>query len=62
MKAYILSENDLSNLLAYIDRDPRYGDKGGSSRAFTEEQREAFIEAHRFFNFQVRRWIDEVKK
>lgn len=62
MKAYILSENDLSNLIAYIDRDPRHGHTGGSSKTLTEDQREAFIEAHRFFNYQVRRWIDEVKK
>jgi hypothetical protein len=62
MKAYILSENDLSNLLAYIDRDPRYGDNGGSSRVLTKEEQEAFTESYRFFNYQVRRWIDEVKR
>lgn len=62
MKAYILSELDFKNLIANIDRDPRYGDNGGSSKTFTPEQREAFIEAHRFFNYQIRKWIDEVQK
>lgn len=62
MKAFILSESDFENLLADIDRDPRYGMKGGSSQTFTEEQRAAYEEAHRFFNYQIRSWIDKVKK
>lgn len=62
MKAYILSELDFARLIDNIDRDPRYGDVGGSSKILTKEQQEAFTEAHRFFNFQIRRWIDEVKK
>ncbi len=62
MKAYILSEEDFETLLTMIDRNPAYGVKGGSSVALSDQQREANNEAHRFFNYQIRTWIDKVKK
>ena len=62
MKAYILTEEDFSNLLEKIDRDPNHGDNGGSSRVFTEDERRAHEEAHRRFNYWGRIWIDKVKK
>lgn len=63
MKAYILTEKDLENLILRIDRDPQHGDNGGSSNASVNDpgRREAYNEAHRFYNYQVRKWIDEVK-
>jgi hypothetical protein len=62
MKAFILTEADFEKLLAGIDRDPRYGDNGGSSVSLSAEQQAAYTEAHRFFNYQIRTWISEVKK
>ncbi len=62
MKAYILTEKDLDNLVLRIDRNPKHGTEGGSRVALSEQERKAHDEAHRFFNFQVRRWIDEVKQ
>lgn len=63
MKAYILTEKDIERLLTLIDRDPKHGADGGSSRG-TMDQHEQMVynEAHRFYNYQVRKWIDEVSK
>lgn len=62
VKAYILQEADFAALLAAIDRDPAYGQRGGSSDVLSEKEREAHARAHRFFNYQVRTWIEGVKK
>lgn len=62
MKAYILTEDDFKKLLAAIDRDPEFGPQGGSSMPLTAKEREAHVEAHRRFNYQVRSWISEVQK
>lgn len=61
-KVYLLKEEDLERLLAEIDRDPTYGDRGGSSAVLSESERRAHETAHRFFNLVVRRWVDTVKK
>lgn len=61
-KAYILNEADLERLLTLIDRDPAHGHSGGSGNALNEQERRVYEDAHRFYNFQVRRWVDEVKK
>lgn len=60
MKAFILKQEDLDALLVAIDRDPKHGSNGGSSVALTQEQQDAHDQAHRFYNYQVRRWIQKV--
>jgi len=62
MKAYILNEEDFDKLLTAIDRDPQHGLNGGSSQVFSPVEKQAFETAHRFYNYQVRRWLDSVKK
>jgi hypothetical protein len=60
MKAYILNDKDFADLQTRIDRDPQHGYQGGSSKVITEKDRHIYEEAHRFYNYQVRRWIDLV--
>ncbi len=63
MKAFILKQNDLDRLLTYIDRNPEHGRDGGSSSATVSEHDQMVRnEAHRFYNYQVRKWIGEVEK
>lgn len=64
MKAFILTEADLSRLLLMVDRDPKHGANGGSSDSPVRDrvENEAHDKAHRFYNYQVRKWIDEVSK
>lgn len=61
MKAFILTETDLDRLLLRIDRDPK---NGGSSQSSVRDpmKEQAYDEAHRFYNYQVRTWIAEVSK
>lgn len=62
MRVYVLTLGDLDTLLAAIDRDPKHGRDGGSSQTFTPEEKKAFESAHRFYNYQVRTWIEKVTK
>ncbi len=62
MKAYILSDDDFEKLTAAIDRDPKHGYDGGSSVILNKEEQLAFDAAQRFFNYQIRKWIDKVKQ
>lgn len=62
MKVYILTDQDFDKLLAEIDRNPEYGQAGGSSRALSKNERRAFEQAHRFYNFLIRKWIDGMKR
>ena len=62
MKVYILKDSDFAALTAAIDRDPLWGEHGGTSRPMNPEEREAHTQAHGFFNYQVRRWISDMKK
>jgi hypothetical protein len=62
VRAYILTEADLLRLTTMIDRDPRYGAVGGSGDVLSDIEQRAHDKAHRFYNYQVRVWIDEVKK
>ena len=62
MRAFILKVEDFEELLSAIDRDPQYGYNGGSSIILNSEENEAFRKAHRFFNYQVRSWIEKVQK
>lgn len=61
MKAYILSEADFELLTTSVDRDPRHGQRGGSSAVLSEIEQQAHDKAHRFYNYQVRTWIEKVK-
>jgi hypothetical protein len=61
-KAYLLTDADFAELLSSIDRDPRWGSQGGSSRFLTQEETAAHDAAHRFYNYQLRTWIEEMKK
>lgn len=62
MKVYLLHESDIERLRTLIDRDPKHGYEGGSSTVLSEMERRAHDEAHRFYNYQICRWIDEVTK
>jgi hypothetical protein len=61
MKAYILTEKDLQSLKDRIDKDPRHG-YGGSSQILSESDTRIYEEAHRFYNYQICKWIEEIKK
>lgn len=62
MKVYILKESDFQQLLDNIDRNPEHGMQGGSSQSFDKESREAYKDAHRFYNYHIRSWIDKMKE
>jgi hypothetical protein len=62
MKVYIIKDEDVDRLLDNLDRDPKYGARGGSSQVISKEQQLMFEEVHRFYNFQIRRWLDEIRK
>ena len=62
MKAYVLTEQDFELLLASIDRNPRFGLKGGSSKELTVEEQKAHDDAYCFYNYQIRTWIEKVKQ
>lgn len=62
MKVYQLTDKDFELLLTIIDRDPQHGRDGGSSVSLTDEEMEVYREAHRFYNYQIRKWIDGVCK
>lgn len=62
MKCYLLKDEDFESLCAAIDRDPEHGVRGGSSSVLSIQERMAYSEAHRFYNFLVREWIDKQKE
>ena len=64
MKQIVLTQADIDRLLSYIDRDPEHGSDGGSSNASVNDGRNRMIysDAHRFYNYNIRKWIDEVSK
>lgn len=59
---YMLTDADFERLLLMIDRDPRNGYSGGSSSVLSEAEAMQHHDAHRFFNYQIRTWLDSVKK
>lgn len=63
-KMYVLSQTDLDRLVTMIDRDPEHGSNGGSSDSSVNDagKRMVYSQAHRFYNYQVRKWIDEVSR
>lgn len=62
MKVYILTDSDFERLTAEIDRDPAYGNRGGSGVVIEQSEMNAHREAHGFFNFVIRRWISSVRE
>lgn len=62
MKCYLLKDEDFEELFSAIDRDPRWGTKGGSSDVMSKEEQEAHEKAHRFYNYQLRTWADKMKR
>lgn len=62
MKVYILKDSDFEHLLTSIDRDPRHGERGGSSQVLSTVEEGAHDDAHRFYNYQVRTWINLVQR
>ncbi len=61
MKVYMLTEADFEALIDAIERDPERGSHG-KGIPLTKAESDAHFEAHRFYNFHVRSWIDKVKK
>jgi len=62
MKVYMLTQDDIDLLTTMTDRNPRHGDRGGSSQVLSKQESDAHDEAHRFYNYQVRTWIQKVTK
>lgn len=62
MKVYVLTQSDIDELLLSIDRNPRHGPNGGSSIVLSESEQRYYDESHRFYNYQVRRWVERVTK
>lgn len=64
MKAYILTDSDFEKILLRIDRDPKHGANGGSSDSGVRDpvMNAVYDEVHRFYNYQLRKWIDEVQR
>ena len=62
MKVYILKDSDLEHLTTEISRDPRFGKFGGSEMILSVDEEKLFKEAYMFYNYIVRRWIEEIKK
>lgn len=55
MIAYIIKDEDIEALLSSLEVDP----EKASRECQTPSDRHKFAEAHRFYNYRVRRWIDE---
>lgn len=62
MKVYLVTDADLEQLRANLARNPQHGLAGGGSVSLTPEELRAHEEAHRFFWYQVLRWIDTIKE
>ena len=60
MKVFQLTQGDFDKLLLLIDQNPEQS--GGSSHHMSDTDRRAHQEAHRFYNYHIRGWIDEVTR
>ena len=60
MRVYVIKDEDLDRLRALIDRDPHWGERGGSSQVLSAVEEEAHNRAHYWFNHQICSWIDSV--
>jgi len=62
-KVYQITDKEIELLLTRIDRDPTHGRDGGSSRGdLSLDEVRIYHEAHRFYNYQVRKWLDEIQQ
>ena len=61
MRVYLLKDSDFETLLDNLDRDPKHGYRGGSSTVLSEQERQIYDDAHRFYNYQIRVWLGKVK-
>ena len=62
MKIYQITDKDIKALLAAIDRNPVHGMEGGGSTVLNNAELEAHNKAHRFYNYQVVNWVQEISK
>jgi|WetSurMetagenome_2_1015567.scaffolds.fasta_scaffold04771_12 hypothetical protein len=62
VRVYLIKDEDLDRLRTLIDRDPRWGEQGGSSQVLSKEEELEHGRAHRWFDWQICAWIDSVKK
>lgn len=63
MKVYLLKDEDFEELLTALRLDPaRVPVLGNANGQLTEEQRRVFDEAHRFYNYHVRTWMEKQKR
>lgn len=62
MRVYLIKDADIDRLFAQLDRDPTHGMVAGSAQVLTQQEREAHAQAHRFYNFQLRQWINDIVK
>jgi hypothetical protein len=60
MRVYILKDDDFEKLLAEISKDPKHGIDGGSGVVLSDVEQKAHDDAHSFYNYLIRRWIDRV--
>lgn len=58
MKVFLLTQNDIDLLVSTIELDPERA--GGTSQIFTQEEKLAYHDAQRWYNYQVRTWIKKV--
>ena len=56
-KVYLITDADIEELINSLEIDP----EKKSRWAKDEEGRRIFKEAHRFYNYIVRRWIDKIQ-
>jgi hypothetical protein len=58
MKVYIIKDEDLEVLISVMQADP------GKviNDIITDSERRWFDKAFRFYNYQIRNWIDNIKK
>ena len=62
MKVYVLKESDFEALRTALTIDPKRAERGTGGRTLTEEERAAYEDAHRFYNYQICNWIEAMKR
>lgn len=59
-KVYMLTDADFEKLILMIDQNPEQSH--GSSAHTDDAARRIYLEAHRRYNYWVRKWITEVQR
>jgi len=59
-KIFLITQKDLDRLFLLVDQNPEQ--YGGGSNHMSDEQRNIYRDAHRFYNYNVRKWVDEIVK